>query len=420
MAGCGQCPDACTCNITDENGVPYDGSGSAIDPIVIPRAQNTPWLGTSDNGDLIITPEDVVDANDDGHAPDFAVNWCNGINPAEIETGDVAGFDPDDTEDCRIRRFRDPVEGEVMTRDPVSGRAGWVGGAVIVGGEVPLGVPLEFWGDEGNVPGGYVLCAGQLELIATYPLLFGVIGHNGNGGIDPGGGQFRIPDKRGYVVAGRDNMGGISANRLTDPNADVIGVGIGLETASLAIANLPSHGHTITVNGAATGVSVNAALTGVTNIAAGTGISIVGAATGVSIIAGGSHTHDGAGANHDFLVENSAPSSYEYLDITATNVDTAGTMRFTSNGVEGGASKKPNREANTAAAGTHAHGVSDPGHAHGVSDPTHNHGHSDPTHAHAVTDPGHAHTATAGLTGSGTPHANVQPTVAANFIMRAA
>ena len=81
-------------------------------------------------------------------------------------------------------------------------------------------------------PVGTLLCFGQSLLRADYPELFAVIGTT-FGAADST--HFNIPDIRGRVVAGKDNMGGTSANRLTDVGAngvdgDVLGDTGGVET----------------------------------------------------------------------------------------------------------------------------------------------------------------------------------------------
>jgi microcystin-dependent protein len=109
----------------------------------------------------------------------------------------------------------------------------------------------------------------------------------------------------------------------------------------------------------------------------------------------GNHQHDGAGSNHDFVVEDAAPSSFEYLHIDATNVDTAGTFRMASNGVEGGLSKKPRREANTYPEGSHDH----PGSSIAIAGAT---------TGVAVLD----------STGGGGSHTNMQPYIVVNYMVK--
>lgn len=424
MAGCGTCPDQCGCVIANQCGAQYPGEGTADAPILIPERYDYPWVGESSDGSITITPADVRDPQDcsepDGHAPDLVVNFCNLVNEGDIDEGDLLALPDPLDENCRPHRLRDPLDGEIMGRT-ANGKAGWVGGVVAFGGEVPWGVPLEFWGSEASVPDGWALCDGHLEPQVDNPNLFGTIVFNASGGVEPAPGMFAVPDKRGVVSAGRDNMGGAAANRLTDPNADVLGAIIGVEAEALAIGNLPAHTHPLAINASATGVTVNAAPSAVSIAPSGTGISVAGAGTGVSVVSGGAHNHDGAGANHDFLVENTAPAAFVYVDVTAINVDTANTMRFTSNGLEGGNSYKPNREplanGNLSA---HGHSISDPGHAHGISDPGHSHAVTNSNHGHGITDPQHTHTGTANTNPAmvATPVSKVQPTQAVNYIIR--
>lgn len=70
---------------------------------------------------------------------------------------------------------------------------------------------------------------------------------NGNGST-----TFNLPDLRGYVIAGRDNMGGIAASRLTtayfDPGGtsdpDALGAPGGGQSHSLILGELAAHTHT--------------------------------------------------------------------------------------------------------------------------------------------------------------------------------
>jgi microcystin-dependent protein len=52
---------------------------------------------------------------------------------------------------------------------------------------------------------------------------------------------------------------------------------------------------------------------------------------------------------------------------------------------------------------THMHSIGDPGHTHTLDDPGHNHVPNDPGHAHSVTDPGHSHGGGYSNTGGGVP-----------------
>jgi microcystin-dependent protein len=78
--------------------------------------------------------------------------------------------------------------------------------------------------------------------------LFAVLGTT----YGPGDGSttFNLPDFRGRVLAGADNMGGTAANRLTAASGWFIGATLGnfagLETHTLTTPQIPSHNHGIT------------------------------------------------------------------------------------------------------------------------------------------------------------------------------
>lgn len=191
-------------------------------------------------------------------------------------------------------------------------------------GGVPTGVSFPFFGD--TAPSGYLMQTGPFYAgyvpQVDYPALFAVIGHRGSGGVDPANGTFAVPYLGDKFPAGQGSWG-------------VIGTVGGLAAVALSVAELAAHAH------------------GVSDPTHGHGASST-----TTNVAEGTHTHDGAGAHHDFIVESNAPGSFEYLAITATNVDTVGTFRMTSNGTEGGNSKKPNREPLTFPDGAHNHAAS--------------------------------------------------------------
>lgn len=61
-----------------------------------------------------------------------------------------------------------------------------------------------------SAPAGHLLCAGQRVSTTRYPLLFDQLGYYYGGS----GGVFGIPDYRGCVLAGQDNMGGAARGVL--------------------------------------------------------------------------------------------------------------------------------------------------------------------------------------------------------------
>lgn len=60
------------------------------------------------------------------------------------------------------------------------------------------------------IPTGWLACDGSLQSTTTFASLFAVIGHKYNGGVDPGGGQFRLPNLRRAFPAGVGASGGLS------------------------------------------------------------------------------------------------------------------------------------------------------------------------------------------------------------------
>lgn len=96
-----------------------------------------------------------------------------------------------------------------------------------------------------SAPTGFLLCDGAAISRTTYSDLFGVIGLTY--GVGDGSTTFNIPDLRGRVIAGQDDMGGASANRLTGltggVDGDVLGGTGGTETHQLNESELASHNH---------------------------------------------------------------------------------------------------------------------------------------------------------------------------------
>jgi microcystin-dependent protein len=115
---------------------------------------------------------------------------------------------------------------------------------IIIPPGVPTGTVFPFAGST-EPSGGYLMCFGQAVSRTTESALFDVIGTTY--GVGDGSTTFNVPDLRGRAVAGQDDMGGVSANRLTGlsggVNGDTLGAAGGAETHTLVIGEIPAHTH---------------------------------------------------------------------------------------------------------------------------------------------------------------------------------
>lgn len=133
----------------------------------------------------------------------------------------------------------------------------------------PLGIPKPYLGT--TAPTGYVFCFGQAISRTTFAALFAVLGVSFGAG--DGSTTFNLPDLRGMVLAGRDNMGGAAAGRITIMGGTTLGAGGGGETVVLAVPNMPAHSHGGLSGAAGSHVHSMQAFAG-TNGGSGAGIQI--------------------------------------------------------------------------------------------------------------------------------------------------
>ena len=116
-------------------------------------------------------------------------------------------------------------------------------------GFMPIGVGVPFAGS--TSPAGWLLCFGQTVSRTTYAGLFATIGTTWGSG--DGSTTFGLPDLRGRAVAGKDDMGGSAANRLTAAGSGITGTTLGTsggtETHTLITSQMPSHTHTQDAHG---------------------------------------------------------------------------------------------------------------------------------------------------------------------------
>lgn len=94
-----------------------------------------------------------------------------------------------------------------------------------------------------TIPAGWLLMDGRSLVKATYPDLAAALGAAYS--IDAT--NFALPDMRGRVSAGLDNMGGTDAGRVGAANA--MGTADGAEQVTLSAAQMPSHTHAGTSGG---------------------------------------------------------------------------------------------------------------------------------------------------------------------------
>lgn len=107
--------------------------------------------------------------------------------------------------------------------------------------KTPAGIILPFGG--AVAPSGWILCDGRILDSDNYPELFTAIGYRfkPQSQLEPG--FFAVPDFRGRMPLGADNMGGTSANVVTGGYADVIGSVEGAESKLIDISQIPDHEH---------------------------------------------------------------------------------------------------------------------------------------------------------------------------------
>jgi microcystin-dependent protein len=112
---------------------------------------------------------------------------------------------------------------------------------------IPIGIVWPFAGAEGSVPTGWLICGGQAVSRTTYAALFAVIGTTY--GTGDGSTTFNVPDLRGRMISGKDDMGSSAANRLTNAASGVTGTTLGAsggtENKTLTTNELPAHTHDV-------------------------------------------------------------------------------------------------------------------------------------------------------------------------------
>ena len=104
---------------------------------------------------------------------------------------------------------------------------------------VPPGIIMIWPAD--TPPAGWLLCDGRAVSRTEYASLFETIGTSY--GFGNSSTTFNLPDLRGRFPLGQDDMGGSSADRATNAQADLLNGSAGEENHTLTIAEMPAHTH---------------------------------------------------------------------------------------------------------------------------------------------------------------------------------
>lgn len=219
-------------------------------------------------------------------------------------------------------------------------------------------------------PAGWIFADGRaLAADTAYPNLRAAYINDGFPYGQDAGGNPRIPDMRGRVVVGRDDMSGTAAGRIgTFMTGTALGSTGGAEGHSITIAHLPPHTHTGTIQPAGSHTH-----TGTTDTEA-------------------AHTHTGNAASG------------------GAHTHTLATRLWNANGESGGGFSLPvyngSDTLTTSSSGAHTHTLS-------VS--------SAGSHSHTVTAASggdHTHAITNSSVGGGSAHSCLQPSMVVNYIIK--
>lgn len=181
----------------------------------------------------------------------------------------------------------------------------------------PVGSVVDFAGV--TPPNTWMLCFGQTIEVNAYPEFVAAcyvgnafnatagFGYRATSQTNPSAnrstsGQYIVlPDLRGRVSAGKDNMGGVSSNRLTyHIDGSIIGSSGGIERHVLDISEIPSHDHSGKVT--SSGIHSHQYQSGGPGTGAGGTGALTGAPSFVNTSDSGLHDHiippQGGGGSH--------------------------------------------------------------------------------------------------------------------------
>jgi microcystin-dependent protein len=271
---------------------------------------------------------------------------------------------------------------------------------------VPIGAIIDWPYASGNIPSWAVMPYGQALSRATYVALNTLAAAAGYPhGPGDGSTTFTLPDLRGRVLAGKDDMGGTAAGRITaaisGAAGTVLGAVVGVEGVTLVTAQMPAHNHAMDTQGSH-------------SHGGGTGTdSPDHVHSGNTGNESADHSHSfttgGVSGNHQHLVTVQKSTGY---GLTSSGPGFAGNVAIVPGG---GGTDVSYYDGYQSADHSHSGGTGGRSAAHYHSFGTSG---ASARHAHGITaDGGHAHTLV--NAGGGSVHANMSPTLIANKIMRA-
>ncbi len=148
--------------------------------------------------------------------------------------------------------------------------------------DMPVGMVVPWAGTATVAPTGWLLCDGSAVSRTTYATLFTAV--NTAYGAGNGSTTFNVPDLRGRVVAGLDNLGGSAASRLTAAIAGFVTTTAGAAGGS---QSMTAHTHGFTSGGRALS-NDNVGLGGIITVDSGSSNGIFNLGTGTLSTGSGS------------------------------------------------------------------------------------------------------------------------------------